>query len=83
MDLRIERQANQASVISEECAVAWRVRNHALIPLPLSVAQNEAGVSTGQHRVGIPKVWHCLEKTLPKAHPFAACVAHLPVNYIT
>lgn len=83
MDLRIERQANQASVISEGCAVAWGVRKHALIPLPLSMAQNEAGVSTGQHRVGIPKVWHCLEKTLPKAYPFAARVTHLPVNYIT
>lgn len=45
------------------------------------MAQNEAGVSIGQQRVGIPKVW-ALEKTLPKTYPCVTHVAtHLPVNY--
>lgn len=46
----------------------------------LSMAQNEAGVSTGQHRVGNPKVWHCLEKTLPKlTHLLLALLTFLSV----
>lgn len=45
------------------------------------MAQNKAGVSLGQQRVGIPKVW-ALEMTLPKAHPFVTrVVTCLPVNY--
>lgn len=45
------------------------------------MAQNEAGVSVGQQRVGISKVW-ALEKTLPKVYLFVTrVVTCLPVNY--
>lgn len=69
MDLCIERQANQASVISEECAVGGESAVMLSFPLHLSVAQNEAGVSTGQHSVGIPKVPALLRKDSPQSLP--------------
>lgn len=77
MDLRIERQATQASVISEECAVVWGVRNHALIPLPLDGPERGRCVHwTTQSG----KVWHCLEKTLPKlTHLLLALLTFLSV----
>ncbi|KAL4688726.1 hypothetical protein H8959_004978 [Pygathrix nigripes] len=52
MDLCIECQAT-----SEERTVAWGSVIMLFIPLHLSLAQNTTGVSIGQQRVGIPKVW--------------------------
>lgn len=82
MDLRIERQATQASVISEECAVVWGVRNHALIPLPLDGPERGRCVHW-TIQSGKSKSMALLRKDSPQAHPFAARVAHLPVSYIT
>ncbi|XP_052495680.1 E3 ubiquitin-protein ligase RBX1 isoform X2 [Budorcas taxicolor] len=53
-------------IVVDNCAIC---RNHIMdlscfpLPLHLSLAQNTAGVSVGQQRVGIPKVW-ALEKEL-------------------
>lgn len=53
-------------------------------PLHLSVAQNEAGVSTGQHSVGIPKVPALLRKDSPKlTHLLLMLLTfQLIINYI-
>nr|XP_030711709.1 E3 ubiquitin-protein ligase RBX1 isoform X2 [Globicephala melas] len=51
-------------IVVDNCAIC---RNHIMdlscfsLPLHLPLAQNTAGVSVGQQRVGVPKVW-ALEK---------------------
>ncbi|EDL04571.1 ring-box 1, isoform CRA_a [Mus musculus] len=58
-------------IVVDNCAIC---RNHIMdlscfsFPLHLSMAQNEAGVSVGQQRVGVPEVW-ALGKTFPQGVP--------------
>ncbi|XP_046502315.1 E3 ubiquitin-protein ligase RBX1 isoform X1 [Equus quagga] len=73
-------------IVVDNCAIC---RNHIMdlscfsLPLHLSLAQNTAGVSVGQQRVGIPKVW-ALEKenSSIKLNPFVIhLVSCLLVSY--
>ncbi|XP_021568052.1 E3 ubiquitin-protein ligase RBX1 isoform X1 [Carlito syrichta] len=57
-------------IVVDNCAIC---RNHIMdlscfsLPLHLSLAQNTTGVSIGQQRVGIPKVWALEKRILPSS----------------
>ncbi|XP_004397484.1 PREDICTED: E3 ubiquitin-protein ligase RBX1 isoform X2 [Odobenus rosmarus divergens] len=72
-------------IVVDNCAIC---RNHIMdlscfsLPLHLSLAQNTAGVSVGQQRVGIPKVWALEREFFRRAQLFCYSFNDLPSCYL-